>query len=208
LPQDVLAAAITSVIVHEGDNRQTLGQTASASTGDAVSGSQVIGVVTTAGGAASVDARNEGTDTSATSGDSDASNSIVLASAGNVATNTVVPNVSFLPADLINVSGVILQEGDNTQTQHQLANAISGDAISGGQVIGVVSSGSVSIVQQNTGSGVDTTSGNADFDNSIGFLQTGNVVNEGPPPTTGDAFSSGQGLGSLADIGGFALRLP
>src|SRR5207253_3251275 len=143
----ISATTITAVVAQEGDNTQTLGQNANASTGGALSGAEVIGVVSS--GDASIVADNKATSHDDTSGDADADNSMDLLTVGNVATNTAIEGPGpFLPTDLVNVTGVIVQEGDNTQTQHQTANAITGDAISGGQVIGVVSSGSVSVVQQ------------------------------------------------------------
>jgi hypothetical protein len=139
-----------------------------------------------------VDAKNVGEDSSATSGDADADNFIGLAVAGNTALN-VASEGSFLPADLTNVTGVIVQEGDNRETQNQTANAITGDAIAGGQVTGVVSSGAASVVVDNTGTNIDAQSGDSDFDNDVADSQTGNLVEF--LPTAVDVFISGQGLG-------------
>jgi hypothetical protein len=63
----------TATNLQEGDNRKTIGQTADATSGDAVAG-QVTGVVTSAGGSASVVLANTSTDIDSSSGHSDFSN--------------------------------------------------------------------------------------------------------------------------------------
>src|SRR5439155_9632680 len=59
--------------IQDGSNRATNTQTSSASTGDGVAG-QVIGVVTSAGGSASIVADNLSQDSSVDTGDADSSN--------------------------------------------------------------------------------------------------------------------------------------
>jgi hypothetical protein len=199
VPQDtvagqdsIVAPTITAVVVQDGDNRQTLTQNASASTGDALSGAQVIGDVTSAG-ASSIDASNTASDTSATSGDAVSTNSIPSAFVGPSVENFQTPS-AFLPflatsQDLNNVTGVIVQDGNNVNRQNQAASAVSGDALSGAQVIGVVSSGATSVVDANNGTNIDTTSGDATFDNSVN-VQTGPNVEFLGQPTPGDTLTS------------------
>ena len=59
--------------VQEGNNRKTLGQTAEATSGDAVAG-QVGGVVTSAGGSASVVLANTSTGIDSSTGDGEFNN--------------------------------------------------------------------------------------------------------------------------------------
>jgi hypothetical protein len=63
----------TATNLQEGDNRKTISQNADATSGDGVAG-QVAGVVTSAGGSASVVLANTSTDIDSTSGNSDFSN--------------------------------------------------------------------------------------------------------------------------------------
>jgi hypothetical protein len=157
-----------------------------------LSGAQVIGDVTSAG-ASSIDASNTASDTSATSGDAVSTNSIPSAFVGPSVENFQTPS-AFLPflatsQDLNNVTGVIVQDGNNVNRQNQAASAVSGDALSGAQVIGVVSSGATSVVDANNGTNIDTTSGDATFDNSVN-VQTGPNVEFLGQPTPGDTLTS------------------
>jgi hypothetical protein len=72
LPADV--TGVTASNVQDGANRRTLTQTSDATSGDAVAG-QVSGVVTSAGGSASVVLANNSTNIDATSGNGRFNNS-------------------------------------------------------------------------------------------------------------------------------------
>jgi hypothetical protein len=145
--------------VQDGSNRLTGGQTATAATGDGVAG-QVLGVVSA--GAASLDATNNTTDSDVTSGDSTATND---ASTFVGLNRTGGGDVTL--SDISSATAENLQDGRNTRTFTQSANAQSGDAVAG-QISGVVTSagGSASVVLANTSSGIDGTSGDSVFDNS------------------------------------------
>jgi hypothetical protein len=179
---DISGGTISAVILHEGDNDQTIDQVADASSGDALAGSQVVGSVTGAGGDTSIDATNRSRDADAKSGDSDADNDVVFAAVGNAAEDVPLgPTASDIGGD--HVTGVIIQEGDNDNTIDEKARASSGDALGGAQVIGSVSGGRTSIVESNDGRRTDVTSGDASFSNRIGESQTGNeVLFAGCPP--------------------------
>ena len=147
--------------VQEGNNRLTLSQSATSSTGDGVAG-QVLGVVSA--GAASLDATNRTDDSSVTTGDTTASNT----SSAFVGLNDGgALSIGAVTADISGVTTENLQEGDNRKTLSQSADASSGDAVAG-QVSGVVTSagGSASVVVANTSTGIDATTGEAVFDNT------------------------------------------
>jgi len=144
--------------VQDGSNRFTGDQNAHSQTGDGVAG-QVLGVVSA--GNTRVDASNTTTDSSVTSGDSDAHNS-GAAFTGLLAAGTATVS----SADLTGVTGTNVQDGSNSGTLHQSADAVSGDGVAG-QVAGIVTSagGSAAVTLANTSTGVDSTSGDTAFTN-------------------------------------------
>jgi hypothetical protein len=153
--------------LQNGSNHLTLDQTASSSTGDGIAG-QVLGVVSA--GAASVDARNTSDDVSATSGDATTANDaaeFVGEAIGRTESIEVGPGAS----DIANATGTNIQDGSNRKTQTQSASATSGDAVAGQVLAGVTAGvitgagGSASVVVANTSSNLDSTSGDATFDN-------------------------------------------
>jgi hypothetical protein len=148
----------TGTNVQQGDNRFTGTQNARSTTGDGVAG-EVLGVVSA--GNTRVDASNITTDSSITTGDSNANNE------GAAFVGLLSATSSSVAADLNNVSGTNLQEGDNTGTLRQSAEAVSGDGVAG-QVAGIVTSagGSAAVTLANTSTGIDSTSGDSNFDNS------------------------------------------
>jgi hypothetical protein len=162
---DVTNSCLTDACdnVQNGDNRLSGSQTAASKSGDGVGG-QVLGVVSA--GATSLDASNTTADSSVDSGDSRSSND-----AGYfVGLNDVDGSTNI--ADITNTSADNLQDGRNTRTFTQTADATSGDSVAG-QVSGVVTSagGSASVVLANTSSSIDSTSGDSHFDNSdAGFV--------------------------------------
>ena len=196
-----------------GDNDLAFTQRADVSSGDAVGG-QVIGVVTSAGGTADLVAANTSEDVDAETGDAEASNDadvfvgllavttgtgdIVLSQtnevqAGDFAVdNTIVQSneLNFLAFGAGNT-----QEGDNEADLAQGADAASGDAV-GGQVLGLVSSGSSSLDATNRSSDVDVTTGDAestnDFNVFAGLLAVGDAGDVTIDQSNG-AFGTGTG---------------
>jgi hypothetical protein len=79
----------TATNLQEGQNRKTLSQNADASSGDAVAG-QVSGVVTAAGGSASLVLANTSTDIDSSTGDSDFGNDETSFVGLNFSSSTVV----------------------------------------------------------------------------------------------------------------------
>jgi len=169
--------------VQEGDNKADLGQTATAVTGDGVGG-EVIGVVTSAGGSASIVAANTSTDVDIETGDSDAFNSASAFVGLNASSETLVA------ADVLNLSTATnVQEGDNKLDADQKATSASGDGV-GGQVLGVVSAGDASIDATNKSDDVDIETGDTtatnDFSAFVGLnattatvLAAADVINAG-----------------------------
>ena len=133
-----------------GNNRFTVTDVASATSGNGIAG-QIVGVVSA--GTSSVDARNNSTGNDVASSDA-------------LATNESDVQVG-LAAAAVGSTGSNLQVGNNRKTTDQAADATTGDAIAA-QVTGVVTSagGSASVVVDNTSTNLDVTSGRSEFDNS------------------------------------------
>lgn len=143
------------VNVHDGDNEFEYDQSVDANVGDGIAG-QVLSV--TAGGNASVVARNapdhvdvDGGDAEA---DNDASTFVGLARAGD--------DVSV--EDITGSVGVNLQDGENELDGDQSADASSGDAVVG-QDLSVHAGGNASLAATNEPEHSDADSGDADADN-------------------------------------------
>jgi len=156
-----------AVNVQEGDNEYDLDQEANASTGDGVGG-QVIGVVATdnctCGGNVSVVAANTSEDVDIETGDAEAEND-ADAFVGLNATGTVTFDAEL--ADVINLATATnVQEGDNELDADQEANAASGDGV-GGQVLGIVAAGDVSVDATNWSEDVDIETGDVEAENDF-----------------------------------------
>jgi len=159
---DITDAAATNL--QDGNNRLTGRQSSTAATGDGVGG-QVLGVVSA--GATSLDASNTTDNSSVDTGDSDSSNGAgYFVGLNDSSTSTVAPS------DITDAAASNLQDGNNTRTFTQTANATSGDSVAG-QVSGVVTSagGSASVVLANNSTNIDSASGESRFDNAdAGFV--------------------------------------
>jgi hypothetical protein len=147
-----------AINVQDGNNRLSSAQSAAATTGDGVAG-QVIGLVSA--GASSIDATNASRDSTAETGDSDATNNLSAFVGLDASGDTQVGGSD--------ISGVgfseNLQDGSNSATKSQNVTASSGDAVAG-QVVGGVVSGGASIVVANNSSSIDLSTGNSAFDNT------------------------------------------
>ena len=145
--------------VQDGNNRFTGDQLAHAQSGAGVAG-EVLGVVSA--GATRVDASNTTTDSSVTTGDPTADNH-GAAFTGLLDAGTATVGDA---ADVTGATGNNVQDGNNTGTLHQSADAVSGDGVAG-QVAGIVTSagGSANVTLANTSTGVDSTSGDTSFVN-------------------------------------------
>src|SRR5207244_1915711 len=128
--------------LQEGDNKYDLNQTVTATSGDGVGG-EVIGVVTSAGGSASVVAANTSTNVDIQTGDARAFNDAAAFVGLNSSSDTSVANP--FAADVLNTaSATNVQEGDNKLSASQTATSATGDGV-GGQVLGIVSAGAASV---------------------------------------------------------------
>jgi len=150
--------------LQEGSNKYSLNQTLTATSGDGVGG-QVIGVVTSAGGSASVVAANTSTNVDIQTGDARAFNDATAFVGLNSSSDTSVVNP--FAADVLNsASATNVQQGDNKLDANQTATAKTGDGV-GGQVLGVVSAGAASIDATNKSDHVDIQTGDARANNSF-----------------------------------------
>jgi len=157
---DLLSAA-PATNVQEGDNKYDLNQTANVTSGDGVGG-EVIGVVTSSGGSASIVAANTSTNVDIDTGDSRAFNDAAAFVGLNSSSVTGVA-----AADLTNVaSATNVQEGDNKLHASQSATSASGDGV-GGQVLGVVSAGAASVDATNKSDQVDISTGDSRANNDF-----------------------------------------
>jgi len=164
----VLAADIlnsgAATNVQEGDNKASLNQTITATSGDGVGG-QVIGVVTSAGGSASVVAANTSKNVDIETGDARAFNDAAAFVGLNSSSSTGV-----LTADVLNTaSATNVQQGDNRLDANQSAIASSGDGV-GGQVLGIVSAGAASVDATNSSNNVDISTGDGRASNDFAAL--------------------------------------
>jgi len=160
---DVLnAGGVTNL--QEGDNKYDLDQTVTSTSGDGVGG-EVIGVVTSAGGSASVVAANTSTDVDIDTGDARAFNDAAAFVGLNSSSDTSVVNP--FAADVLNASTATnVQEGDNKLGADQNATSSSGDGV-GGQVLGIVSAGAASVDATNRSENVDIETGDARSENTF-----------------------------------------
>jgi len=183
---DVLnSAPVTNL--QEGDNKYDLNQTVTATSGDGVAG-EVIGVVTSAGGSASIVAANTSTNVDISTGDARAFNDAAAFVGLNDSTETSVVNP--FAADVLNAaSATNVQEGDNKLNANQMATSDTGDGV-GGQVLGIVSAGAASVDATNKSDQVDISTGDArsenDFEAFVGLnfatdtdIGTADVLNGG-----------------------------
>jgi hypothetical protein len=143
--------------VHEGDNSNTLDQSATATSGDGVGG-EVIGVVTSAGGSADVVAANTSNDVKIDTGDATARND-AASFVGLNATGTVGV------ADIANASATNVLQGDNEADVKQSATSKSGDGV-GGQVLGIVSAGAAKVDATNSSNDVKIDTGKSSSANN------------------------------------------
>jgi hypothetical protein len=155
-----------------GANRSSFSQSANAVTGDAVAG-EVTGVVTAAGGSASVVVANDTERSDALTGDSTASNDLhaftgLLNDEGNDgdANNILASQADGSACNAPHSpSCEQAQNGANTFRGTQSANATTGDAVAG-QVNGVVAGGRTSLDARNTTLDSSATSGDSTSDNT------------------------------------------
>jgi hypothetical protein len=173
---DIEGSCIGCFNVQEGDNGLSGSQTARSSTGDGVAG-QVLGAVSA--GATSIDATNRSEDVSVQTGEAESNNDAAEFVGLNVGpTLTVGEGVA---SDIEDADALNLQEGDNRKSLSQSADASSGDAVAG-QVGGVVTSagGSASVVLANTSTGIDSSTGDTEFNNDedafVGLNVTGIIT--------------------------------
>src|SRR5581483_8056407 len=162
----------------------TLNQTADYTTGDGVAG-EVIGVVTAAGGSASIVAANTSTNDSVTTGDARGANDVAAFTGLNDSFGTTT-----VAADIVDSCGEFCanaQDGNNRTTATQISKAATGDGVAG-QVIGAVAGGATSIDATNRSDNVDVTTGDATADNGGASLFTG--LNDADTTTVGGAAAS------------------
>lgn len=156
-----------------GDNTVEIEQRSEATTGDALAGAQVSGVVSEAEGSASVRGQNASEDALSVSGPADASNLTVVASGPSAFALTDATATELFACLLACDANALAVAGDaNAQAAHfgdtdadvrQDAVAGSGDALAGSQVWGAVVStrGDATLQGQNASDGDNAFSGGA-----------------------------------------------
>ncbi len=132
-----------------GDNRLDASQTVGAATGDAVAGSQVVGIVSN--GDNEVQSQNSATDPVAVSGAVDAFNLGDLALGPNAFADQAEASAS--------------QIGDNDAVLTQSNEASSGDAVAGSFVTGIVGNGSSTVQGQSSSTDAAAFSGDVESEN-------------------------------------------
>lgn len=184
-------------VVQDGDNELSAAQASEATTGDAVAGAQVHGVVND-GGEVTVDADNASEDSEAVSGDATTANAATIGrigpasgsdtldlclAAGGTAVNFCFnelifeetgppgvesqPQAAQLPVELLGLGGVV-QDGDNELGVDQRLDGASGDAVAGGQVTGIVNGdGSIAFSSVNGSEDAEAVSGDVAATNSV-----------------------------------------
>src|SRR5438132_10601906 len=97
------------------------------------------------------------------------SRAAITTAAAALAVAVIMPGAR---ADVTNSSGDNVQDGDNTAISHQSGSAESGDAIAGGQVVGVVvaAGGHATVDASNTATNAPATSGDVRGSNDMGVL--------------------------------------
>ena len=218
--------------LQDGNNTSTSTQTANYTTGDGVAG-EVIGVVTPAGGSASIVAANTSTNDSVQTGDARGSNDLAAFTGLNDTDATTTVAAGDITTSCNGGEGCDnLQSGNNRSTARQASTATTGDGVAG-QVIGAVAGGATSIDARNTSDNVDVTTGDSRSDNSLSMftglensgtttvggaditgsctsgcdnVQDGNNTttnNQSSSATTGDGVG-GQVIGAVTSAGGSA----
>lgn len=191
----LVPTGVGGTILHDGDAEVDLGQDVSADTGDAVSGSQMSALSV---GDGDLRFTNRSEDGRSSSGDADASNTIGSAAAGEdvgaasdmtgiatadasaeasalliaVAIGGEATGGSVLPAGVAG-GGAITHTGDDDVEIDQDADASTGDATSGGQILGASATGDLELAAHNTSEDDRSSTGNADADNSVGAVSVG-----------------------------------
>ena len=163
--------------IQEGDNRISSRQGASVHSGDGVAG-QVIGAITNDD--TSVDATNHTTDSSVDTGDAGADNSAAYFAGLNSSEFGPSITASDIVGSCVDECDNV-QEGDNRVSTAQTAHATSGDGVAG-SVIGVVSTGDVSVAAANSTRDTDITTGDADATNDLAAFVGLNATDEGGGP--------------------------
>lgn len=178
--------------VQEGDNSVEIEQESNVSTGDAVAGQVIGGVVED--GDLTINATNVSEDVSVETGDATGTNT-VAAFVGLVASggDTTI-------ADIENVDATNILEGDNDASIDQSVNASSGDGV-GGQVLGaVVNGGSTDITAANRSEDVDIETGEVDAANELAAFVGLNASDGGLTVGLGVDPDAATGTAGAADV--------
>jgi len=158
-----------------GDNSAVVEQDTEVTSGDAVAGSQVTGLVSSERGHLTVQNQQSSDDAFATSG---------------VAVATVVNTVNVGPSASATGDGDAMasQFGDNVADVHQHTVVSSGDAVAGSQVTGGVGGGDVTVQAQNASDGAEAESG-------VTVATVVSSVNVGPSAAAADGDAMAAQLG-------------
>jgi len=178
--------------VQEGDNEHTSDQSGQAGSGDAVVG-QVAGVVSS--GDASVDATNRTESSEVETGDAEGSNE-VASIVGLVNADCGSAIADCPAADVASLSATNVQEGDNAAGFAQAATVASGDGVAG-QIVGLVSSGTVDLVLANGSVDNDVETGDATFSNETASVTL--LLSSGGPCCSVPSFAAD--VGSVVNAG-------
>ena len=152
---DIDNASATNV--QEGDNESDGEQEGESESGAAIAG-QTVAVVSS--GDTSVDATNRSEDVDIDTGDAEGENDSASFVGHNVSSETSIEADSIVDSIAAN-----LQDGDNELNVEQRATATTGDGIAG-QLIGIASNGTTSVVAANTSEDIDIDTGDSEAENA------------------------------------------
>jgi hypothetical protein len=170
--------------VQDGNNRVSSSQSSWSKSGDGVGG-EVIGVVTSAGGSASVVAANTTKNTDITTGKADSTNDLSAFVGLNSSESGPLLTSDISTSCTASESCDNVQNGDNRLTGSQTAHSATGDGV-GGQVLGVVSAGAASVDATNTSDGGSVSTGDSHATNAASSYVGLNTSGGGPTITAVD----------------------
>jgi hypothetical protein len=181
------AGAGVATASQTGDDALSVDQTVDASSGDAVAGSQVTGVVAGDGSDVTVMNSNSSFSAASESGAVTAANDFTTGDGGAIG-----------PSAVADGNALASQMGDVALTFSQDAAASSGDALGGAQVTGVVGAETATISVQNSDDASEATSGDTDATNDA-------FGDAGPTATSFAGTANSQQSGEVAVAGDQAL---
>lgn len=164
----VVQSAAAQDVVHEGDNRGSVDDDGEIRSGDAASGSQILGV-TSSGGEKTVRATNRSRDSRARSGDAEA-----IERTGPLRVGSLAATDDDCPLDPVEVC--IARDGDDTLELQRRTSVTTGDALAGSQVIGVGGRGVLDLEAEAASAGAEAVGGDVVSSSVLGSIGVGTDV--------------------------------